>query len=304
MTGRLSTLALVVVVVVSVAAVSAGCALPGRGATGDATRGAEPARADALAQAMRERPIVLLGEVHDNAGQHALRVQALDALLAAGARPALLMEQFDRERQGDIERAREGARGLEGAERVIAAAAPPNAGWHWAYYKPFVERALEHGLPIVAANVSREDARAVIAKGLAASGFVAQVPPDVEAGLAASIEASHCGMVDSALARRMAAAQVARDQFMASSIERHAGRGVVLLAGNGHTRRDIGVPRWLSPASSARSVSIGLLEEGDAPTAAFDHVFVTARQERPDPCRSMPRPDPRRPPVTASVAAR
>ena len=36
-------------------------------------------------------PVVLLGEVHDNAAQHALRLSAFEALLARGARPALVM---------------------------------------------------------------------------------------------------------------------------------------------------------------------------------------------------------------------
>ena len=47
----------------------------------------------------------------------------------------------------------------------------------------------------------------------------------------------------------MARAQFARDAVMARALAAHAERGVVLLAGNGHVRRDIGVPRWLaSPA--------------------------------------------------------
>jgi uncharacterized iron-regulated protein len=292
MTLRLVACALVI-------ALGAGCAAHGP----DAKRDIESAGTGTLAYAMRQSPIVLLGEVHDNAAQHVLRLQAFDALLATGARPALLMEQFDRERQGDIDRAREGARGNDGAGRVIAAASRPDAGWQWTFYKPFVERALEHGLPIVAVNVSREDTRGVIAKGLAAGGFDAEVPPDVEAGLAASIEAAHCGMVDGATARRMTAAQVARDQFMARSIARHAERGVLLLAGNGHTRRDLGVPRWMPSELRARSVSIGLLEEGDTSTTAFDHVFVTARQARADPCQSMRRPVARTPSAPAPATA-
>ena len=46
---------------------------------------------------------------------------------------------------------------------------------------------------------------------------------------------------------RMAQAQFARDAVMAEVLRRSApqGGGVVLLAGNGHVRRDIGVPRWL-----------------------------------------------------------
>ena len=42
---------------------------------------------EALAQAMRGHAIVLLGEVHDNGEQHALRLAALQQLVASGARP-------------------------------------------------------------------------------------------------------------------------------------------------------------------------------------------------------------------------
>src|SRR5450432_2771128 len=60
----------------------------------------------ALAQAMQGHHVVLLGEVHDNATQHALRVASLRQWLLAGARPAFAFEQFDREHQPDIDRAR------------------------------------------------------------------------------------------------------------------------------------------------------------------------------------------------------
>src|SRR5204863_4366963 len=60
----------------------------------------------ALAQAMSGHRVVLLGEVHDNAAQHALRVAALRQLIERGARPAIAFEQFDREHQADIDRAR------------------------------------------------------------------------------------------------------------------------------------------------------------------------------------------------------
>ena len=48
-----------------------------------------PASADALAEAMQAPRVVLLGEVHDNAVQHALRAQALRKLVESGARPAI-----------------------------------------------------------------------------------------------------------------------------------------------------------------------------------------------------------------------
>ena len=59
---------------------------------------------------------------------------------------------------------------------------------------------------------------------------------------------------------------------------------MLLLAGNGHVRQDIGVPRWLSPATRERSVAIGLLEQGDPNAAAFGVALATAPQERADCC--------------------
>ena len=103
-------------------------------------------------------------------------------------------------------------------------------------------------------------------------------------------------MLDDDQARRMSGAQVARDQFMARAIEANAARGVVLLAGNGHVRRDVGVPRWLNGETRARSVSIGLLEAGDPSAAAFDIAVTTPAQTRADPCVAMRLPAPPRTP--------
>ena len=145
--------------------------------------------------------------------------------------------------------------------------------------------ALQHGLPIVAANVSRDEARRVMREGLQACGFSAAVPPDVLQALAQDIEDSHCGLIDAPTARRMALAQVARDQAMAAAVEQHAERGVLLLAGNGHVRTDAGVPRWLSPEVRARSEAIGLLES--AALSAANSTACCARRRR-----SVPTPAP------------
>jgi len=231
-----------------------------------------------------EGPIVLLGEVHDHAAQHRLRLAALRDWVARGARPALLMEQFDRERQAEIDalRARQPP---PDADALIAAVGGP--GWHWPHYRPFVELALAEGLPLVAVNVGRAEARRIVRDGLAAHGFEAALPADLLEGIAAEIVASHCGQVDAPLARRMARAQLARDQAMARAVEAWAQRGpVVLLAGNGHVRTDWGAPRWLAPAVRARSEAIGFVEVGD-PVTAFDRRVVTPAQARPDPCAGM-----------------
>lgn len=237
-------------------------------------------------------PVLLLGEVHDNAAGHRWRREHLAAVLAAGARPALVLEMLDRGDQPALDAAR--ARQDRAAPLLAAVLAARPAGaargeWHWPFYEPIVDLALVHGLPIEAANVGREEARRVMREGLAATGFDPAVPEDLLAAQAALIEAGHCGQIDAALARRMALAQVARDQQMARAVEAHAARGVVLLAGNGHVRTDVGVPRWLTPATRARSEAVGVLEEGDT-TPGYDRRIFVPPQDRGDPCAVLRRP--------------
>ena len=238
--------------------------------------------------------VLLLGEVHDNAEQHRLRLEVLQRAFAAGWRPAIAMEQFDRDRQDEIERARRERPG--DAQHVIDRAATPvkviGTGWNWDFYRPFVALALRYDVPLVAANLSDADTSRIVKDGYAA---VFDAPTLAALGLdrpnAAAwqvaqereIDLGHCGALPASMWPRMARAQFARDAVMARLLLEHADRGVVLLAGNGHVRRDLGVPRWL-PLAPRRLLSIGFLEEGDEAPDAFDAVVRTARARRDDPC--------------------
>ncbi len=251
--------------------------------------------------------VALLGEVHDNAAQHRLRLDLLRRAFEAGWRPAIAMEQFDLERQADIERARrERPRDVQHLiEQATTPSPRPGAGWNWAFYRPYVALALEYDVPLVAANLSNADASRIVREGLGAVfdasrltalGLDRAVAADWQQAQEREIDRGHCGALPPALWPRMAQAQLARDAVMADQLRRHATPGgVVLLAGNGHVRRDLGVPRWLAgPEWSSRLFVLGLLENDDAqtPSAAFDATLRTVTAERPDPCaefKSRPR---------------
>jgi len=250
----------------------------------------------ALMQAMQGHRIVLLGEVHDNALQHGLRAAALRQWVEQGARPALAFEQFDRERQPDIERAR---RERPADADYLIAQAKGSGDWRWQSYRPFVALALEYDLPIVAVNLSRGEAMRVAKDGWAtlfdratrSALRLDALPDDFRRKHEHSIAIGHCNLLPIDALPGLASAQMARDIVMARSIRPYFDRGIVLLAGNGHVRRDIGVPFWL-PADAARdAISIGLLERDDSSVPEsktdFDAYVITERAERPDPCKEL-----------------
>jgi uncharacterized iron-regulated protein len=166
--------------------------------------------------------------------------------------------------------------------------------WNWKFYQPFVALALEYDVPLIAVNLSRADAGKVAKDGYSAVfdpdtlmslGLNEPIAWDWESAQEREIEVGHCHQLPPSMLPAMARAQFARDAVMASAVKANAGDGLVLLAGNGHVRRDIGVPRWLSPPLRSRVFSVGYLEMGNTSSArAFDAVVITAAASRSDPC--------------------
>lgn len=237
--------------------------------------------------------VLLLGEVHDNPAGHAARVALLRKEIEAGWRPAIAMEQFDTVQQPALDAA---MRACADAACVVDRVAPAKAGWTWAYYQPVIALALEFKLPLLAANLSREDASKVVKGGFAAAlpaDLIARyqldaLPTEVLAAQEAEVRNSHCGALPETLVTPMAKAQIARDVVMADTLRTHATRGVVLIAGNGHVRRDIGVPYWLRRDGMAPR-AVGFLEP-TADAAAFDGVERIPATARPDPCAGFKAP--------------
>ena len=194
--------------------------------------------------------VLLLGEVHDNQAGHAARVDLLRARIESGWRPAIALEQFDTGQQAALDAA---MRDCADADCVVAKVAPAKSGWTWAYYTPVIALAMEYKLPLRAANLSRADASKIVRGGFAdalPAELIARyrldaLPASLLAPQETEVRDSHCGALPEAMVSPMAKAQVARDVVMAETMRMHAATGVVLIAGNGHVRKDIGVPFWL-----------------------------------------------------------
>jgi uncharacterized iron-regulated protein len=240
--------------------------------------------------------ILLLGETHDNPEHHRLQLKVLQTRLATGARPALLMEQFDTDQQAALDEAGSAGRDL----------APLMRGWDWPQYQPLVALAGTAGLALVAANLPRAATRPVVRDGYSTlpAGEVQRLALEQvwdearQKYMAGLIEASHCGMVTPTLRDGLVRAQRLRDATLADVALGRLDQGAVFILGRGHARHDVGVPLYLAARRpGARVLSVGLVEVGagrTAPaeyetgrvgnTAPYDILWFTPRAERPDPC--------------------
>ena len=265
---------------------------------------------EAVLQDLASARIILLGEVHDNPEHHRLQAEVLRAVLAQGRRPALAMEQFDREFQPAIDAA--AAKPGVTADALAGAGGFNRDGWPWEMYEPLLATAIEARLPVVALNLSRDGARAVARQGFDTLGAAAARTlaldatwnPAREAVMNREIADGHCGKLPPSALPRMINVQRARDAVMADALLRRQGDGAVVIAGNGHVRNDVGVPIYLARrAPGQRVASIGFIEvePGEAapsdyvrpPASAlpYDYAWFTSAAKREDPCAGLVIPD-------------
>jgi uncharacterized iron-regulated protein len=264
-----------------------------------------------FAEAAKAR-FVLLGEKHDNPDHHRLQARVIESLAAAGARPAVVLEMVDRDRQGEIDSFLGAHPG--DAEGLGPALAWEKHGWPaWSMYAPIARAALGAGLPLKAGNLPTAEARAVVKGGLsvldqsavASWGLRTPLEGTLRASLDEELRRSHCGHLPESILPGMGEAQRARDASMADLLV--TSEPAVLVAGAGHARLDRGVPLYLrARRSTSVSVSIAWVEVADgiedpgayadrfaAPRLPFTFVWFTPRVDDADPCDAFSR-EPRR----------
>ena len=161
-------------------------------------------------------------------------------------------------------------------------------------YEPIVRIAATNDLPLLAANFSRADARALMKSGTPAPD-IAPADSARRTALEQDIVEGHCGIrPPPAMLSGMVEAQRARDALMAGVLELAQGSGAVLIAGAGHARLDRGVPSYLPPVLKQRLLSVALVEvnaDGTLPLVdyrdIYDLVWFTPRAAREDPCLNL-----------------
>ena len=213
---------------------------------------------DAVAQILSLLPAdaILLGEQHDAPAHHRIEAGAVAALAARGELAALALEMAD---QGRSTRAL--ATGASEAQ-VKQALGWNEAGWPWHDYAGAVMAAVRAGVPVVGANLPREQMKDAMANAALDDRLTAAVLFEQQQ----AIREGHCDLLPESQIAPMTRIQIARDQAMARTVEAASvpGRTVLLIAGVGHVRRDLGIPLHFSPKIKKKVVIALVQRSSDA----------------------------------------
>ncbi len=203
--------------------------------------------------------IVYLGESHTSMATHRMQLRIIEGIHAINPNLVIGMEFFQR---SDAAALADWSAGCLGEEELLRA-----TGWYaggsynFGYYRPIMEFARDHGLPVVGLNIPRS-----IVHKVAMAGLDSLSPEERE--IVGEVDVTHTehrrliefyfsgpaahgpqpGDPDEAAARfeRMYAAQSTWDAAMAASVRR-AMEGfdgiVVVIAGSGHCAYNLGINR-------------------------------------------------------------
>ncbi|MCW8943431.1 MAG: ChaN family lipoprotein [Sedimenticola sp.] len=234
--------------------------VPGRSAILDLNQSSD---IDTLMPALIKNRVVYIGETHDNFSHHNAQLEIITAFHAAGAELGIGMEMFQRPFQpyldqyiaGDITES-EMLRKTEWYERWV---------YDYRHYRPILNFAKEHQLPVIALNTSREITSQVSKQGIESlSGEQrSQIPTDMDYSDKAygerlnGIFKQHGDRADRSF-ERFLQVQLLWDEGMAQRaadfLVNYPEKQLIVLAGSGHLMHGSGIPNRVKrrlPISSA-----------------------------------------------------
>ena len=193
--------------------------------------------------AIEESRYLILGEKHDNPDHHELQLTILNHLLDLNLVSLVAFEMMDSDSQERLDT-------LHSAKNQDSDALKEylqwdEEGWEWPFYGPLIYSAYSSGVSIMASNLS--NSRMMEIYGLS------ELPPELDIfdditrrRLANDIDESHCGLLPESQFPSMIRVQQGRDYSMAISLSSRKDELVkILIAGNYHARKDLGVPKYL-----------------------------------------------------------
>lgn len=258
-----------------------------------------------LGRAFEHTDYLLLGEVHDNARHHELQAQLIADFAGPPQSVAVGFEQLDSGQASALQKYL-GEHPAD-ASGIGAAVDWSGSGWpDWSLYEPVFQQVLDKGWQPIPLMFAGQQSRRILEQGYGAvldENALALLQPasalsDSQKSEAETLmRSSHCGKLPEEYLAKMVTIQTAKDASMAWTQSESGPRGI-LIVGDGHARKDRGIPlflRKIRPQADIVVVSMVEVEPGVTSPADYpqarrsysDYVIFTERQQRDDPCAAL-----------------
>jgi uncharacterized iron-regulated protein len=235
------------------------------------------------AQQLPATPLLLLGEQHDAPEHQALQRATVQTLSQRGQLAALVLEMAE---QGLQTTGLPRSASETEVRKALQWGDEAHSGWPWAVYGQVVMAAVQAGVPVLGGNLPRAQMRGAMAN----PALDQRLPPEALAQQQTQIREGHCGLLPEGQIAPMTRIQIARDRSLAevAVAALQTDKTVLLVAGNGHVRRDLGVPQHL-PAGLSHHVV--MVHAGPNPASPPNHqadtVWTTPPRPPTDHCAAL-----------------
>ncbi len=246
---------------------------------------------------IQHEQFILLGETHTNPDHHIGQANIIEKWLSSKQPAALAFEMLAYD---DWKQALHPEYSLEDLHQKLEEV---TSRWDWEMYKPILDVQIKHQLPMIGANLTREQLDEyssnqechVVRQGTSLE-FCDALTQDQQTSIKQLIFDAHCGYLPLEHTASLMRTQLAKDASFALSVA-NIGKThkVALIAGAVHIRKDIGVPVHLHRLGK-KSVSIAFvnvdpdkLKVEDYVSHAdlnqqFDYIYFTPSERNQDPC--------------------
>lgn len=232
---------------------------------------------ESLNSRLASSPYVLIGEKHDNPDHHLIEQHLLNTFAASDT--AVVFEMLNDTQAPLIDSLKPNA-SLDDFKQQLQW---PGKGWAWQDYGPLFQTVVQQGAALLAGNIDRQTISQLYSGGVDVLTdkqrfeTVTAVSEKTTDSITELVFESHCKMMPREYLQPMVNIQLAKDASMASAMVRSAKSQKLLIAGNVHTRKDVGVPQHLAVKGIA-SATVAIIEVQESLQQVTDYPEVQRKQ--------------------------
>ena len=259
-----------------------------------------------LSEEIKRKQFILIGETHTNPEHHAGQARLLEQWLTNSKPTASVFEMLSYQHQFDFQQQ------ALSVDDLMTKLDEIDSRWKWPLYQPLLQMHVEHQLPIIGGNLTKQQLSQYSSKRLSDSddckverdGLAIDICTLLNEQQQKTIEQlifdAHCGYLPMEHTPTLKQAQLAKDASFSIAMAKNAGEyQLALIAGSVHVRKDIGVPvhlQELIPAVHDALLSIAFFNVQPEKTQIgdyfpqtevsqqYDYVIFTPSERNQDPC--------------------